>query len=271
MSIAKTLQQDTIEFIPLDRIQPNSWNPNELLGEQREALKADMRAGGALAIDPILIRPIGREERTVQPLYEIVDGESRWEIAGELKWRSIRSIVREMTEDQAKILCYRKNRERGTINPLKEAKLFSDEMAKGLSQEKIADKYGVVQQQVSERLHLLLLPTPVQELVTTRVVKPSHAEVIAKISDPEKQVEVAKRAAEEELSVRETEDLAREAAGKEPVKPHGPVLEKQPKPVGDKMDVGEFLCPHCHGNYRILCQDGKHSFQEVKTIAGDAK
>jgi len=266
-----TWKGDTIEFIPLSRIRPNAWNPNELVGEVREALKQDMKAGGATAIDPILVRPIGREERTAHLLYEIVDGESRWSLAGELKWRNIRAVAREMTEDQAKVLNYRKNYERGTINPIKEAKLFSDEMAKGLSQEKIAEKYGVSQQQVSERLHLLQLPEPVQELVTTRVVKPTHAEILARVPSPQKKVELAKKVAEEDLSKRELESLVRG----EVAAPSSPSTAEQktpdlhePSPKTDKwIDTGiAFDCPSCKGTFVILCAEGRHKLQEAKKV-----
>jgi len=265
---------DTIEFIPLDKIRPNPWNPNELDGERREALKQDMKAGGALVIDPIFVRPIGREERTAHLLYEIVDGESRWSIAGELKWQSIRAIAREMTEDQARVLNYRKNYERGTINPIKEARLFSDEMAKGLSQEKIAEKYGVSQQQVSERLHLLQLPTRVQELVTTRVVKPTQAEIIARIPNAERQVEAAKKVADEDLSSRELESLVRGevAASSSTAEQKTPDLhrgqpDKPPPKTGKWVDTGvKFDCPCCRGAYMILCQDGRHRLEEVRQL-----
>ena len=267
---------DTIEFIPLDKIRPNPWNPNELVGERREALKQDMKAGGGLAIDPILVRPIGREERTAHLLYEIVDGESRWSIAGELKWHNIRAVAREMTEDQAKVLNYRKNYERGTINPIKEAKLFSDEMAKGLSQEQVAEKYGVSQQQVSERLHLLQLPTRVQELVTTRVVRPTQAEIIARIPDAERQVEVAKRVADEDLSSRELESLVRgevatssslSRAEQKTPDLHRGQPDKPPPKTGKWVDTGvKFDCPSCKGTYMILCLDGRHRLEEVRQL-----
>ena len=270
-----TWKADTVEFIPLDRMRPNAWNPNELVGERREALKQDMKVGGATAIDPILVRPIGREERTAHLLYEIVDGESRWSIAGELKWRNIRAIARQLTEDQAKVLNYRRNYERGTINPLKEAKLFEAEMAKGLSQEKIAEKYGITQSQVSYRLSLLQLPKSIQEKVMTRVITPTHAEIIGRIPSQEKQIQIAEKVAQEkDLSSRELESLVRgevaESSSPPTAEQKMPDLHQgqpdKPPPKTDKWtDTGVvFDCPCCKRTYVILCADGKHKFEEAK-------
>jgi len=272
-----TWKADTVEFIPLDRMRPNAWNPNELVGERREALKQDMKVGGATAIDPILVRPIGREERTAHPLYEIVDGESRWSIAGELKWRNIHAIARQLTEDQAKVLNYRKNYERGAINPIKEAKLFENEMAKGLSQEKIAEKYGITQSQVSYRLSLLQLPKPIQEKVMTRVITPTHAEIIGRIPSQEKQIQIAEKVAQEkDLSSRELESLVRGevAASSSPSTAeqktpdlHRGQPDKPPPKTGKWLDTGvKFDCPCCKGAYMILCLDGRHRLEEVRQL-----
>jgi ParB-like chromosome segregation protein Spo0J len=148
-----------------------------------------MRDRGLDAINPIEIRPVEGK-----PPYEVVDGEYRWKAAKKLRWKTIRCDVRPMSLDEAKAECYRKSKERGTIDPFKEAELFKSEIDSGLTQRKVADKYGVSQGYVFESLRLMtdLHPSIIRNArtLTTRVVKNgspiitrTHLEQLASIED----------------------------------------------------------------------------------------
>jgi ParB/RepB/Spo0J family partition protein len=186
----KTLSQasDSIDFklIDIGLIDANPWNPNVMQELEYEALKQDMRITGLRGVDAILVSPwdcffVGEP---ANERYVIVDGEHRWRAAKELGWKQIRCEVRTITEDDAKALCYRRNRERGTIDPMKEALLFKTEIEK-LKQKEIAEKYGIDQTTVSRRLSLLNLSDKTMKAVVSMphgIITPSHLEPIATLS-----------------------------------------------------------------------------------------
>ena len=63
--------------IPVDWIRPNEYNPNEMSKEDYQFFKEDMSKG--LPYDPVEISEIGVEKN--HPVYEITDGDHRWNIA----------------------------------------------------------------------------------------------------------------------------------------------------------------------------------------------
>jgi SAM-dependent methyltransferase len=100
-----------------------------------------------------------------------------------------------MSLDEAKAECYRKSKERGTIDPFKEAELFKSEMDGGLTTRKIARKYGVSLGYVGESLRLLTnldpsirrrassLFTRVNKQDTLPLITRTHLEQLASIED----------------------------------------------------------------------------------------
>jgi ParB/RepB/Spo0J family partition protein len=171
-------------------MRPNTFNPNTMPRETYSAMLEDMRTGGLDAINPIEVRPVDGK-----PPYEIIDGESRWSGARELRWTRIRAEVKPMSLEEAKAECYRKNKERGHIDPFKEAELFKSEIDAGLTQREVATKYGVSHGYVGESLRLLanlqasirreasVLLTRVSKNSCTPVIDRSHLEQLASVKD----------------------------------------------------------------------------------------
>jgi len=175
-------------LVSVDKIEPNEWNPNVMGEVEYAALKQDMHVHGVNGVDAILVSPKGKfldaPHEELEGFYVIVDGEHRWRAAKELGWKEVLCEVREISEDDAKALCYRRNRERGNIDPFKEALLFKTELPK-LNQAKIAGKYGVDQSTVSHRLSLLKLDSDVVKAVKDLprgIITPSHLEPIASLA-----------------------------------------------------------------------------------------
>jgi len=157
-------------LIPVDETSPNPWNPNMMPGEEYEALKKDMQQVGSAGVGMILVSPAvdfyaAKPDLAKKGGWVIVDGEHRWRIAKELGWKEIRAEVRKISEDDAKAICYRSNREHGNLDPFKEAKLFKSELDNKLTQKDIAEKYLVDPTTVSHRLSLLKLSPAVTEEV----------------------------------------------------------------------------------------------------------
>jgi len=149
-----------IVTVALDRIRLNTYNPNSMDAETFNALLKDMKEGGLEDIDPILLRPLeeatGADAEAVAEMeiaYEMVDGEHRTRAALRLGWIDIRARVREMSLEEAMVVNYRKNRERGRLDPIKEGKLYkwwSDE--RGLTMRQIGVKFDITHATVVSRI-----------------------------------------------------------------------------------------------------------------------
>ena len=154
-------------WIPVSKIQPNPWNPNVMPSREYAILKEDMHAVGPRGTGLIILSPAkvfyGQPLSDLGQYYVIVDGEHRWRIAQELGWEEIRAEIREVSEEEAKAICYRANREHGNLDPFKEAALFKTDLDNKLTQEQIAAKYLIDATTVSHRLSLLKLSSDVVE------------------------------------------------------------------------------------------------------------
>ena len=100
-----------LEKCPVDRLVPNTWNPNRmddwLLGKLREHIA---KFG---FVDPILVRPIPNTQN-----YEIIDGEHRWKVAKEMGLKEVPVVVIEgISEKEAKLMTVAVNELKGKSDP----------------------------------------------------------------------------------------------------------------------------------------------------------
>jgi len=161
--------REKILIIPLSMIRPAPFNMTVISPHEEELLREEMRveSKGIDQIDPILVRRLTPEEiektrdRYPNARYEVVDGHTRFRIAQELGWSAIKARVIDATYDQALEIAYRKNKERGAIDPLKEAQYI-----KYLVQDRKIPPYEVAQMfqmKVEEVKRLLAKAIPNRE------------------------------------------------------------------------------------------------------------
>lgn len=176
-----------IEFIEASKIAPNPWNPNKMDKDTYEATKDDMtKQGPDQYLDPIQVREVdGR--------YQIIDGEHRWRIATELGWERIKGEIYQVDETEAMSICYKKNRNRGTLDPYLEAQLLKKMMDSDpeMQQKDLAKLMGVSESHVSRRLNLLGISDEIKEKVKDLPI--AAQEQIASIKSPEAQVKAVEK------------------------------------------------------------------------------
>ena len=212
--------EEKIVLLPLNAIRPAPFNLTLMQPHEEDMLREEMRleSKGLEKIDPILVRRLTAEEiektkdRYPYAKYEIVDGHTRFRIAQEFNWTSIKARVIEATWDQALDIAYRKNKERGTIDPLKEAQYF-----KYLVQDKKTPPYEVAEQfqmKVEDVQHVLAKAIPnrearkiISEYEMYRYGKPIPGRILETIADAplEKQPTLAKAVVEGRLKPGEAE------------------------------------------------------------------
>jgi len=106
-----------IEKISVDKIKPNTWNPNQMTEEQEKYLEQEYKRIGY--VQPILVRPKGNH-------YEIIDGEHRWKVAKKVGFKEIECVIVEMSDEEAKLTTINMNKIKGVDNPIKLAELLEE-------------------------------------------------------------------------------------------------------------------------------------------------
>jgi ParB-like chromosome segregation protein Spo0J len=114
----KVLESLDIQYINVNDIHPNEWNPNRQSEHDFELLLKSMREDGFT--QPVVAI------KTSDGHVKIVDGEHRWRAAHTLGFDEIPVVITPMTEEQAKIATLRHNRARGSEDVDLTAELLRD-------------------------------------------------------------------------------------------------------------------------------------------------
>ena len=212
-----------LERIPLDRIQPNPFQPRRNFDPLDLAeLEASIASSGLL--QPITVR------RTAGG-FELIAGERRLRAASKLGWTEIAAIVREFDDRTMLVLALIENLQRANLNSVEEARGYRQLMEQfQLTQQQVAEAVGKDRTTVTNLLRMLSLPEQIQEMVEAGVLSSGHARALLALGPKHAAVDVAHQAVARGLSVRELERLVRELTDR-PESPRQPrVRTDSPKP-----------------------------------------
>lgn len=186
--------------LPLDAIVAN---PNQPRRTFDEAGIAELAASiGELGIlQPLLVRDVGGGT------YELIAGERRLRAAHAAGLATVPAIAVETDERGSLERAIVENIHRADLDPIEEAAAYRQLIAEaGLTQEELGDRLGKNRVTITNALRLLDLPTPLQKLLIEGKLTAGHGRALLRLSGNPFQERMARRAAEEKLSVRETED-----------------------------------------------------------------
>lgn len=118
----RALDRLTIEYVPVDSIKPNDYNPNRQSPHDFEMLCKSIAKNGCPY--PVVVnRSTG----------EIVDGEHRWRAHKHMGELTVPVVWTDMTPEQARVSTLRHNRARGNEEAGLVVELFRELQALGLS------------------------------------------------------------------------------------------------------------------------------------------
>jgi len=184
----------------IDQLQRGRYQPRTKMDESSlEELAASIRTQGLM--QPILVRPMGSNR------YEIIAGERRWRAAKIAGLAEVPALVREVPDSSALAMALVENIQREDLNPLEEAggvqRLIGEFK---LTHQEAAEAIGRSRTATTNLLRLLNLQKAVQALVFDGKLEMGHARALLPL-DGRQQESVAKRVADQALSVRQTEQL----------------------------------------------------------------
>ena len=274
--MAEIGKEEKIELIPVRTIKPLPLEVTTIGREEEAMLRNEMaiESQGLYRIDPIRLRKLTPEEKEEckekHPYAEVelVDGHKRLRVAQELHWQNIRAIVMHISRDEALELNYRKNKERGTVDPMLEALYFKHlYIARNLPANKIADMYGMTEIRVRQILQKVKITKEATRMVLRQAAsgKPlsaRHLEVIGSTPE-EKQIDVTEAIVEGRLTAKQAEK-AKKSIEKGLPKDEAVKAAKAPTPPVGEIEIGEVKCSECGLQLKIIhIDDGKHKLKKA--------
>lgn len=193
---------DELRSIPVDLIQSGEYQPRRDFDQDAlEELADSIKSQGV--IQPIVIRPIGGGR------YEIVAGERRWRASQLAGLQEIPTVVRDMPDKVALSVAIIENIQREDLNPLEEA-ISLDRLLNEfeLTHQLVADAVGRSRAAVSNLLRLLELDDELKRYLSEGKLGMGHARALLSLGSVS-QKQAAREVITKQLSVRQTEALAR--------------------------------------------------------------
>ncbi len=195
------------DMVGVDQLEPGAGQPRTVFDDDALAeLASSIKRHGVL--QPLLVR----EHTDSSGKYEIIAGERRWRAAQKAQLHEVPVIVLTLSDLEAFEVALIENLQREDLDPIDEAMGYQRLMAQyDYTQEKLAESLGKSRSHIANITRLLQLPEPVQKLVSEGKLSSGHARALVTAKNAEV---LAKEVVAKGLSVRETEKLAAEAAGR---------------------------------------------------------
>ncbi len=204
-----------IAEIPIDQIETNPFQPRSDFDETalRELAQSIKEQG---VIQPVTVRKLGYNK------YQLISGERRLRASKMAGLTKIPAFIRIANDEQMLELALIENIHRENLNAIEVAISYQrliDEC--GLTQEEVSEKVGKSRSAVANFLRLLKLPPEIQLAIRDGHISMGHARALINITDKEEQLKLLQQIIMEEMTVRQTEELAEKAKG------HGGKEKKQ--------------------------------------------
>ena len=210
-------------LLPISQVESCSTQPRKSFEPEALSDLADsIRIHGI--IQPLTVRKLQ------SGYYQIIAGERRWRAARMAGLTQVPVVVIEADDRKAMELAMIENLQREDLNPIEEAegyRVLTEQY--GMTQDECAQRVGKSRPAVANALRLLTLPDPVHLLLEEGKLSAGHARAILAVPSGELQKKLAQKVIAEELSVRQTEALAKRLAAEpreaaEPKSAAGPDL-----------------------------------------------
>ena len=195
----KMNNDDSVQFIALELIRPNPYQPRKTFEEERlNDLASSIQQHGIL--QPIVLR------QTVQGYY-IVVGERRFRASKLAGLTEVPAIIKELSDEDMMELAIIENLQREDLNAIEEAESYKKMMTDlNITQQEVARRLGKSRPYIANMLRLLQLPKNVAQMVQQGALSSAHGRTLLTLKDASKIKKTAKQATQESWSVRYLEE-----------------------------------------------------------------
>ena len=187
--------EEKIIQVPIEDIIPNRFQPRLAFDEEglKELSKSIKQHG---IIQPLVLRRLGDK-------YEIIAGERRYKASIMAGLRTVPAVISNIDDNQSAEIALVENIQRRNLTPIEEAKSYKNLLDRGyMTQEQLAEKMGVSQSSIANKLRLLNLAPEVQDALLQEKISERHARSLLSLPK-EEQAEWLKKIINKRLTVRQ--------------------------------------------------------------------
>ncbi len=200
-----------ITKLPINNVKGNKLQPRKIFNkESLEELTNSIKENGV--IQPIIVR----SDKSLEGKFEIIAGERRWLASQNAGLNEIPVIIIDIDDEKSLEFAIVENVQRQDLNVIEEAQGYQRLINEfSYNQEKLAKFIGKSRSYIANSLRLLGLPKEVITYVENEKISASHARSLIGLPNA---AEIAKKIAENKLSVRQSENLVRALRNKKNLK-----------------------------------------------------
>ncbi len=202
--IVNSTPKEEIVEIKLADLRSNPYQPRKIFDEEKLKELADsIKEHGVF--QPIIVK------RSIKG-YDIIAGERRVKACQMAGLETIPAIIRDFSDSDMMEIALLENLQRENLNPIEEADAYRKLLdSLSLTQDELAKRLGKSRSHITNMLGLLNLPDEVKSLINENKISMSHARVLSKMEDKEKIDDFVNMILNDNLNVREMEELSRTA------------------------------------------------------------
>ncbi len=152
-------------------------------------------------IEPIIVRP------TQDGDYELIVGRRRFEACVRLGFTSISSIVRRVSDDRAREIAFQTNLQVSLLNIADEVDFLRKEDVFHLTDDQLAERYGLTQEEAAVARRFNRLPPPIREAVRTGEIDERRALALSRLERETDKTRVFRYICEHDPPIEQVEDV----------------------------------------------------------------
>lgn len=201
-NILDSASDSDIKQIKLSEIRSNPYQPRKTFNEEAlKELAESIKNYGVF--QPIIVK------KSIKG-YDLIAGERRVRASKLAGMETIPAIIKDFSDELMREIALLENLQRENLTGIELAWAYKGIIdSLHITQDELAMKLGKSRSSVTNTLGLLTLPTGVQNMVLDGKISMGHARELSKLEDKEQILEYANKIVNENLSVRDIEQLSK--------------------------------------------------------------
>lgn len=259
---------EVVRELAVDSIRPNPYQPRRTFDQEGLAeLARSIEAAGVF--QPIIVR---RPDPNLNR-YELIAGERRLRATKMTERETIPAIVRVLDDQTMMEVAVLENLQREDLSPLEEAQAYQTLIERlNLTQAQVAARLGKSRPYIANYLRLLGLPEEVKQMLASGELSMGQARTLLGVKDERRLVELAKRVANEGLTVRQLEEIVaginKKGRQKSVVKSANPYLREAESQLAGKFGAKVSLQAKRRGGKIVIPYGSNQDLNRILELLG---
>ena len=201
-NILESADENDIKEISLSEIRTNPYQPRKTFNQDAlNELAESIKNYGVF--QPIIVK------KSIKG-YDLIAGERRVRAAKIAGLEKIPAIIKDFSDELMREIALLENLQRENLTAIELAWAYKGIIdSLHITQDELALKIGKSRSNITNVLGLLNLPTSVQNMVLDGKLSMGHARELSKLEDKDKVIELAKKIVDDNLSVRDIEQMSK--------------------------------------------------------------